>query len=71
MRLFGNGISECQQAIRDLDERVAAVERQAADVAQIRAWRDRRREFWLVKVVPSLSAVVIAVLGLNTAFRWF
>lgn len=60
-----------EQRLNELETRIALIEQEQKVTQGIRNARNSRREFWTVKMVPSISGLVVAVLGMNAVFHWF
>lgn len=65
------GLAEIRKQLEDHEVRIKVVERENETTKTLREARNSRREFWLVKMLPSISASIVAVLGLNAVFHWF
>jgi hypothetical protein len=70
--IFGGGTSaETRETIVDHEKRITQLEKDSETTKALREAKNARREFWLVKMLPSISGVVVALLGLNAVFHWF
>lgn len=65
------GLREIHKQLEDHEIRLKGVERENETTKALREAKNSRREFWLVKMVPSISGGVVALLALNAVFHWF
>ena len=71
MLLFGGASKEVLQRLADHEKRITTLEGKAETTIAIRQSRNDRRDFWVVKMIPSISALVVALLAMNAIFHWF
>jgi hypothetical protein len=82
MRLFSSAtLGEVQGAIRDLEEAHRQEQKAREDgdrdlggrvkvFEDEREARSKRREFWIVKMVPAVALSIAALGTLNAVFHW-
>lgn len=68
---WGQDQSDLQKQVADHEVRIKVVERENETTKAIRESRQSRREFWIVKLMPTISGVTITILALNAVFHWF
>lgn len=64
-------LADLTHDVANLESRMRMVEEDSKTTKAIRQSRADRREFWTVKMLPSISASIVAILGLNAVFHWF
>lgn len=65
--MFGRGR---EKRLTEIEQRLARVEDDSKTTKAIRRARADRRDWYLTKLIPTISAVVISVLSLNAVFHW-
>lgn len=60
-----------RRQLQDHEVRIKQLEGKTKTTEDIRDARATRRDWWVSKLLPSISGCVIAILGLNALFHWF